>query len=202
MSNYFKTELKKAQKGFTLIELLIVIVILGILATAVLVAMDPAEQINRGKDAGIISSVGQLGHAVQAYYTSQSTVLPVGDATHGWLKPSSITGLVGSGELKSFPSVPSGTATCANNQIPAGASGGFCYKVLNDASGNPVNSVIYAHVSSKSNQTKVVNLSTAAGAALACTSTTTWAVFYTSVGKAGITCDSEANVVAGTATLY
>lgn len=199
MKNSFKFELVQKglacrQAGFTLIELLIVIVILGILATAVLVAMDPAEQIARGKDAGIISSVGQLGHAVQAYYTAQSAVLPVA----GWNAPAGATGLVGSGELKSFPNPPSGTRTCNNNQYPAGAGGGYCYVVL--VSG--VDSVIYAHVTSKSSQTKVVNLSTAAGAPLVCTPATTWAVFYTTLGKAGLTCGTEANVIAGGLALY
>ncbi len=183
------SSLKKLNKGFTLIELLIVIVILGILATAVLVAMDPAEQINRGKDAGIISSVGQLGHAVQAYYTSQSVVLPVGDATSGWLgsaDAANATGLIGSGELKSFPSAPSDTTACTSNIM----GGGFCYAIIgtND-------SVIYAHVKSKSSQTKVVNLSTAAGAALTCTGSTTWVVFYTSLGKAGLTCAANDAVI-------
>ncbi|HLD01481.1 MAG TPA: prepilin-type N-terminal cleavage/methylation domain-containing protein, partial [Patescibacteria group bacterium] len=39
-------------KGFTLIELLIVIAVLGVLATIVLVAIDPLEQLSRGTDAG------------------------------------------------------------------------------------------------------------------------------------------------------
>ncbi|EKD87098.1 MAG: hypothetical protein ACD_37C00044G0003, partial [uncultured bacterium] len=41
-----------SESGFTLIELLIVITILGILATAVLAAINPLEQISRGRDTG------------------------------------------------------------------------------------------------------------------------------------------------------
>lgn len=56
-------------RGFTLIELLIVIAVLGILAVIVLIAVNPAEQLRRGRDADRISTVTSLGRAVQAYYT-------------------------------------------------------------------------------------------------------------------------------------
>lgn len=45
------------QKGFTLIELLIVIAILGILAAALLIAIDPAEKIKSAQDTSAIDKV-------------------------------------------------------------------------------------------------------------------------------------------------
>jgi len=57
-------------KGFTLIELLIVIAVLGVLATAVLSAINPIEQINRGKDTGSRSDAEQLVSAIERYYAS------------------------------------------------------------------------------------------------------------------------------------
>jgi len=56
--------------GFTMIELLIVIAVLGILAVAVLAAINPIEQINRGKDTGSRSDSEQLLSAIDRNYAS------------------------------------------------------------------------------------------------------------------------------------
>lgn len=74
--------------GFTMIELLIVISILGILAVAVLSAINPVEQINRGRDTGSQSDAEQLISAIdryqafQGYYPWQSN--PAADTDTGW----------------------------------------------------------------------------------------------------------------------
>ncbi len=59
------------QAGFTMIELLIVIAILGILAVAVLSAINPVEQINRGRDTGSRSDAEQLLSAIDRYNAFQ-----------------------------------------------------------------------------------------------------------------------------------
>lgn len=58
----------KSQMAFTMIELLIVIAILGILAVAVLAAINPVEQINRGRDTGSRSDAEQLLSAIDRFY--------------------------------------------------------------------------------------------------------------------------------------
>src|SRR3989344_4807888 len=66
---------KFSSKGFTLIELLIVIAVLGVLASVVLVAINPAEQLRRGRDASRLQIVAQLGHAVQANFVAQGILI-------------------------------------------------------------------------------------------------------------------------------
>lgn len=63
--------MKKLRFGFTMIELLIVIAILGILAVAVLSAINPLEQIRRGRDTGSRSDAEQMINAVERYYASK-----------------------------------------------------------------------------------------------------------------------------------
>lgn len=58
------------QKGFTLVELLIVIALLGVLAAAVLAAINPLEQANRARDARMKSDASQLLAAIDRYYVA------------------------------------------------------------------------------------------------------------------------------------
>jgi prepilin-type N-terminal cleavage/methylation domain-containing protein len=56
--------------GFTLIELLVVITLIGILAIAVLSALNPIEQINKARDAGKRADSSQLLTAIDRYFAS------------------------------------------------------------------------------------------------------------------------------------
>ncbi|MBI4029213.1 MAG: prepilin-type N-terminal cleavage/methylation domain-containing protein [Candidatus Blackburnbacteria bacterium] len=60
----------KRQRGFTLIELLIVISIIGILAVAVLSAINPIEQIRKGTDTGKKSDSAELLNAMERFYAT------------------------------------------------------------------------------------------------------------------------------------
>lgn len=90
MRTYLSRILRKS-KGFTLIELLIVIAILGILAVAVLSAINPVEQINRGRDTGTQSDAEQLLSAISRFNASNGYFpwqLSAADTTlsTGWTK--------------------------------------------------------------------------------------------------------------------
>jgi len=60
-------------KGFTLLELLIVIAILAILATTVILIMNPAESIKRARDTQRISDLDTLKTAITLWITEGNT---------------------------------------------------------------------------------------------------------------------------------
>jgi prepilin-type N-terminal cleavage/methylation domain-containing protein len=66
---------KKAKKGFTLIELLIVIAILGVLAAAVTIILNPAELLAQARDGQRISDMDTVRTALNTYL-SQATGTP------------------------------------------------------------------------------------------------------------------------------
>lgn len=57
-------------KGFTLIELLVVITLIGVLAVAVLSALNPIEQINKARDAAKRADSSQLLASLDRYFAS------------------------------------------------------------------------------------------------------------------------------------
>lgn len=156
------------RKGFTLIELLIVIAILGVLAVVVLVAINPLEQLARTRDAGRISSVTQIGHAVQAYYTSQNAAYP---AEASW-----DTSLTGAGELSAIPSSVAysvaGISACTEN-----VQNGWCYDL--DATNG---AIVYARLESNSSDNRCATPA----------SEIAWVVYSTADGRGGTVCTASA----------
>ena len=101
-SNKFQVTSKK--HGFTLIELLIVITIIGILAVAVLSAINPIEQIRRATDQGLESDAAEALNAMERYYTAffeyPWDALGEADPSQTLVQDSWITELVNKGEVK------------------------------------------------------------------------------------------------------
>ena len=146
MRNYFRSFLNG--KGFTLIELLVVIGILGVLAAVVLTAIDPLEQFARGRDSGRLSTVDQLGHAAQAYYT-QNGIYPDDEIPPS---PPWMTALQSDGDLKNIPSNAAYSANGAHNPNCAAddiKQNNYCY-VQNTAQ----DAIIYTRAESRSNCNK------------------------------------------------
>lgn len=67
---------KREAKGFTLIELLIVIAIIGILASVVFVAIDPAARFKKARDARRQSDVENVAAAIVTYQVDNDGSLP------------------------------------------------------------------------------------------------------------------------------
>ncbi len=166
------------RKGFTLIELLVVIAVLGILAAVVLVALDPLEQISRGRDSGRISSVAQLGHAIQAYATSSGNYPAV---TSNWQQA-----LIDAGEIKKTVEV-SIAEECGptNNMV-----GGICY-----AANGPSDVVLWTVLESKNSKLNASDTDTPCG-------DTVVAMYTTVKGQAGLACVSSPTVVTGNEPLF
>lgn len=120
---------RNSKSGFTLIELLIVIAILGILAVVLLVVMNPGERQAQARDTGRISSIAQMGHSLQAYYSVKSVYPDAGV----WA-----TELVGSGEMSTFPAginySYNSVVPCTTYSQPA-VNPTFCYNE-DEANGN------------------------------------------------------------------
>lgn len=78
--------------GFTLVELLIVIALLGVLAAAVLAAINPLEQANRARDTRMRSDASQLLASIDRYFVAKdvfpwvtSTDVANNDAAYGFI---------------------------------------------------------------------------------------------------------------------
>jgi len=89
-------------RGFTLIELLVVMAVIGILATGIIVAVNPVRNINQGKDATVKFDIAQIVRALKAYQTINRGIYPeVGTPP--------LQNLVESGELDQLPKTPDET---------------------------------------------------------------------------------------------
>ncbi len=106
---------KQQDEGFSLIELLLVIVVLGILATVVVVSVGGFT--SEAQDTGCKSDSHILVTAVEAYFAQRHTQTILGDgspdsyektlATEGFLRaPSTLHDLDASGALKQVTGSP------------------------------------------------------------------------------------------------
>ncbi|MCA9390131.1 type II secretion system protein [candidate division WWE3 bacterium] len=94
--------MKTMKKGFTLIELLVVIAVLGILAAVVLVAINPQARLQDARNSGVRSDIGQIGTALEAYFTENNGAYPA-----------ALANLTADNQLKTLPTVPTGRGgTC------------------------------------------------------------------------------------------
>ena len=70
--------MQKNKKGFTLIEILLVIGIIAVLATVVVVALDPATRFKDARNSRRLSDIQNILFAVQQYIVDNKGALPAG----------------------------------------------------------------------------------------------------------------------------
>jgi prepilin-type N-terminal cleavage/methylation domain-containing protein len=133
MRKYLET-----QPGFTLVELLVVIAVLGVLATGLIVAINPAQQLAKARDSDRKTSVHQISSAIKRYITSQGQPPPNKTPGSAYCSNNAdfLDELVTSGELK---------------QIPRPRSGTYCY--YNYGAGNTIGAIVVATLESIPNTT-------------------------------------------------
>ncbi len=135
MYRKFSTKLFSAsRRGFTLIELLVVLGILGILAAALLAAINPVEQLRKGQDTALKNIASEFVGATTSYYSTLNS-LPWFSVANGGANcyaggntlnavalnslAGCITTLVTNGELKaSFQNTPNLSKVIVTNPNP------------------------------------------------------------------------------------
>ena len=161
-----------------------VITVLAVLATIVLIAVNPGEQLARGRDANRISAVTSVGRSIQRYYSIQGAY-PNSVAASNWMQK-----IIDLSELK-LPignpaysgSLPSEICNGSRAQnLPAGLNGsntyGYCYAV----GSSPFDTAI-VYVQLESN---IYNKKCFSGG----TQYRAWAVWASAFAKSGLWCST------------
>lgn len=119
LSNKDLNQRSKMSAGFTLIELLIVIGILSILATVVLLVINPAQMIKQSRDGNRITEINQINKALLIYQAFGGST---GMGTH----------------TKVYVSIPSSQADCSDLSLPP-LGGGYTYVCSSSANYQKIN---------------------------------------------------------------
>lgn len=137
----------KKFKGFTLIELLVVIAILGILAAAVLVAINPGKRQRQAQDAKRKNDIGALATEVQGYYTSP------GQGNY----PSALSVLVQQSYLKQMPADPTVAGSTYGYAVNATTTEAAVWATLAEPTSTPSGTYLFCYRTTTNQATEVTS---------------------------------------------
>lgn len=121
---------RKHQKGFTLIEILIVIGIIAILATVVLVALNPARQFAQARNSQRISNINTILNAIGQRIADNKGLFPVATGCPALTASATYTIGVGASAAVESPASANIDMSCLvptyiASQFPVDPSGGI-----------------------------------------------------------------------------
>lgn len=127
------------QRGFTFIELLIVIALIGILAAGLLLLIDPAAQLRKGRDVQRKSDLRQIQAGLELYRADQDTY-PLSLPSCG-----SALAIGGATYLQQIPCDPRNTGNYVYHYTPTGTTYTLtaCLENVTDAQKDTTNNNSY-----------------------------------------------------------
>lgn len=127
----------KKQQGFTLIEILVVIGMIAILATIVLIAINPARQFRQGRDTQRTANVNAILNAIGQYIADNKGTMPAPLTNSYAAKPIANTGADLCSKLVPtyIPSLPVDPSVASGPVTNCGAAYDTLYNVAVDANG-------------------------------------------------------------------
>lgn len=135
--------MRSRQKGFSLIELLIVIAIVAVLATVIMIAINPATRIKKARDTQRKQDISQISNALVSFEVlheqypdegecdssvgSDSNPCPVNPPQSGWSNSSQIyQSMVNQESLKNVPTDPTNNSIHHYRYEPQGPTQSPC----------------------------------------------------------------------------
>lgn len=121
------------QKGFTLIEILVVIGLIAILATIVLIAINPARQFKQANDTQRVSNVNAILNAIGQYVADKKGTLPTSITGTATEIGAALCGDIVPTYIPSLPTDPNSSSKGASINCSAITLGAVRYEVIKDS---------------------------------------------------------------------